>query len=129
MALFLQRDTKVYLKKTVASSSQYWEIPVLEGFSFSQGNETTETTLNEMADANGNSRRGRRLFNDALSPAEWSFSTYIRPFRSLGSGDNKAGVATENRLIEEILWAQFVGDGGWTVTATGVAHCRYGCCI
>jgi hypothetical protein len=74
-----------------------------------------------MADANGNSRRGRRLFNDALSPAEWSFSTYIRPFRSTGSGDNKAGGATENRLIEEILWAQFVGDGGWTETNTGVA--------
>ena len=120
MALFLQRDTKVYLKKTVASSSQYWEIPVLEGFSFSQGNETTETVLNEMADANGNSRRGRRLFNDALSPAEWSFSTYIRPFRS-AAGDNKAGAATENRLIEEILWAQFVGDGGWTVSNSGLA--------
>lgn len=121
MTLFLQRDTKVFLEKKVGATSQYWEIPVLEGFSFTQGNETTETTLSEMADANGLTRRGRRVFNDALSPAEWSLSTYIRPFISAGTGNGAADNAFNHHLIEEVLWANFVGKGGWNTAAGGVA--------
>lgn len=121
MTLFLQRDSKVFLEKTVGSQTQYWEVPVLEGFSFSQGNETTETVLSEMADDNGLTRRGRRMFNDALSPAEWSFSTYIRPFKSSATGDGKADTTGAHHLIEEALWANFVGDGGWMTSTSGVA--------
>lgn len=112
MAIFLKRDTKVYLEKALTSGSVIWEIPVLDGFSFSQANTTSEVTLNEMADGSGNSKRGRRAFNDALAPAEWSFSTYIRPFTSTGTGtgaaDDTAGV---HHAIEEALWANFVGTG------------------
>jgi len=120
MTLFLQRDTKVFLEKKVGSVSQYWEIPVLEGFSFTQGNETTETTLSEMADANGLTRRGRRVFNDALSPAEWSMSTYIRPFISAGTGSGAADNALNHHLIEEVLWANFVGKGEWSTATTAL---------
>ena len=74
--MFLKRDTKVFLKKGTA----IWEIPVMSGFNFSQGNTTSEVVLKEMATSTGVSRRGRRVFNDALAPAEWSFSTYLRPF-------------------------------------------------
>ena len=81
MSLFLKRDTKVYLEK-VGATTEIWEIPVMDGFSFSQANTTSEITINEMATAAGVTRRGRRVFNDALAPAEWSFSTYIRPFVS-----------------------------------------------
>jgi hypothetical protein len=119
MALYLQRDTKVFLEKEDGSTKQYWEIPVLEGFSFTQGNDTSEVTLNEMSDGSGRSRRGRMVFNDALSPADWSFSTYIRPFISTGTAGglaNKASTALNHHLVEEALWANFIGDGGWSAT-------------
>ena len=121
MAIFLKRDTKVYLEKALTSGFVRWEIPVLDGFSFSQGNTTSEVTLNEMQDSSGNSKRGRRAFNDALAPAEWSFSTYIRPFTSAGTGtgaaDDTAGV---HHAIEEALWANFVGTGIPTEGSPGV---------
>jgi hypothetical protein len=59
-----------------------WEMPVLSGYSASQSMSTSDITLNEMASSTGTSRRGRQVFNDALSPTEWSFDTYIRPFKS-----------------------------------------------
>lgn len=97
----------------------------MDGFSFSQGNTTSEVTLNEMANAAGNSKRGRRMFNDALAPAEWSFSTYIRPFKSTvaydpaaASSTGGAGGSNNIHAIEEILWANFVGKAGWS-TETG----------
>ena len=72
---YFSRDTEVYLAK----DSSKWLIPVLDGFSFSQGTNTSEITLNEMADGSGNSRRSRQLFTDSYAPAEWSFQTYLRP--------------------------------------------------
>ena len=74
----LSRNTHVYMEK----SGVYWKIPVLDGYSFSQATATTEVTLNEMSDANLNSNRGRAMFTNALDPAEWSFSTYARPFKT-----------------------------------------------
>jgi len=130
MAIFLKRDTKVYLEKTLNSVSVLWEIPVMDGFSFSQGNTTSEVTLNEMAGVGGYSKRGRRMFNDALAPAEWSFSTYIRPFKSTlaynagataGSGAGSGATSNNHHAIEEILWANFVGKAGWSQTNTGIA--------
>lgn len=130
MAIFLKRDTKVYLAKTVSGVTAIWEIPVLDGFSFSQGNTTSEVTLNEMASSSGYSKRGRRAFNDALAPAEWSFSTYIRPFKSTlaynsaataGTGAGATASSNNHHAIEEQLWANFVGKGGWTTVTSGIA--------
>jgi hypothetical protein len=111
MALFLKRDTRVFLERVGTTDTVIWEIPVMDGFSFSQGNTTSETTLNEMADGSGNSKRGRRAFNDALAPAEWSISTYIRPFISAGTGNGAADTAANHHSVEEALWAHFVGTG------------------
>ena len=127
MALFLKRDTKVYLRKTVGAVSAIWEIPVLDGFSFSQANTTSEVTLNEMESSTGYSKRGRRAFNDALAPAEWSISTYIRPFKSTSSYSSSATAGTgagggqEIFAIEEQLWANFVGKGGWDTAAGAIS--------
>lgn len=127
MAIFLKRDTKVYLRKTVGSTNVIWEIPVLDGFSFSQTNTTSEVTLNEMESSTGFSKRGRRAFNDALAPAEWSFSTYIRPFKSAiayngsATAGTGAGGSSNTFAVEEQLWANFVGKGGWTTSASGIA--------
>ena len=80
MAEFLHfsRDTRVYAQK----DGRLWQIPVLDGFSFSQTTNTSEITLSEMEDSFGRSRRGMKMFTDSLSAAEWSLSTYMRPFKS-----------------------------------------------
>ena len=118
--LFFSRDTRV----VVSDGTVYWEIPVLDGFSFSQATNTSEITLAEMSSAaSGNaSRRGRRMFNDSYAPAEWSFSTYARPFKSAADGGTAAGVegwdnaSAQGHAVEEILWAALVGNGVFTKT-------------
>ena len=90
-----------------------WEIPVLDGYSFSQTTNTSEIALAEMESSAGISRRGRRMFTDSLAPAEWSFSTYARPFKSLAgsvaSGSVAADSAGEVHAVEEVLWASMFG--------------------
>ena len=103
--LYFSRDSKCYIE----FDGVVWEVPVLDGFSFSQGNNTSEVVLSEMDSSGGVSRRGRRAFNDSLSPGEWSFSTYVRPFASAGSGTGKADGATETHAVEEVLWALMAG--------------------
>jgi hypothetical protein len=110
--LHLSREVKVY----VQWDAQFWEIPVLDGFSFSQSTNTSEVSLKEMANSTNVSRRGRKIFNDSLSPAEWSFSTYARPYID----------STKHHAVEEVLWAMMVGaplaafaDPDWaTVSST-----------
>tara|TARA_R100001440_G_scaffold70121_1_gene92325 strand:+ start:3916 stop:5055 length:1140 start_codon:yes stop_codon:yes gene_type:complete len=110
--LFFSRDTRVL----VEADSAVWEIPVLDGFSFSQGTNTSEITLNEMAAASGNaSRRGRRMFNDSYAPAEWSFSTYMRPFISVvDSSLGWDGTSVQMHAVEEIMWASLISAGTFT---------------
>ena len=113
--LYFSRDSKLYVELTGINGSfqGLWEIPVLDGFSFSQATNQTEIGLQEMESTAGTSRRGRRLFTDSLSPAEWSFSTYMRP---TNHGSNKM------HLVDQVLWAAMAGAdnfNGNTVTATG----------
>ena len=97
--LQLARNTHVYMKV----GTNYWKLPVLDGFSFSQATATQEIALNEMQTGTESSR-GRTMFNTALEPAEWSFSTYARP--TLNSSTHTA--------VEEALWAMFFGATGYT---------------
>lgn len=129
--LQLSRNTKVYIRDydstlTGANNSLvWWEIPVLDGFSFSQATESTEITLTEAADSNNRSRRGRLAFNTALAPVEWSFTTYVRPFKSAGGRTTTVGGFVDNvsgvvHAIEEPLWAYMVMGAGETyVSNTG----------
>jgi hypothetical protein len=104
--LYFSRDSKLY----VEFDSKLWEIPVLDGFSFSQSTNTSDITLAEMQGADGISRRGRRLFTDSLAPAEWSFSTYVRPFYT----------GTEHHAVEEVLWGIMAGaDKFGSVSSAG----------
>ena len=100
-------------------AGQLWEIPVLDGYSFSQTTNTSEITLAEMESTSGISRRGRRMFTDSLAPAEWSFSTYIRPFTSKAGSATPAGTvaasnAAEVHAVEEVFWAAMFGADTWT---------------
>jgi hypothetical protein len=100
--LYFSRDAKLYVELTsnAGAFQGVWEVPVLDGFSFSQTTNQTEIGLNEMESTAGISRRGRRLFTDSLAPAEWSFSTYVRPTLKNTS---------EHHLVDEVLWAAMAG--------------------
>ena len=112
--LFFNRDTKVYaVQATGTSTFNVWELPVLNGYSFSQSTNSSQITLNEMSDATGRSRRGQRSFNDSLAPAEWSIDTYARPTLS-----------TVVRAPEEVLWHSMFSETNYTAaagTAAGLA--------
>ena len=117
---YFSRDTKVFLAQN-GSTAVGWEIPVLDGFSFSQATNTSEITLNEMADANGKSRRSRQMFTDSYAPAEWSFSTYMRPFGAVPAGSGNIWEPSSSisgnpqHAVEEALWAYFVGATTFTL--------------
>ena len=123
-SMFFSRDSKVFVAPLAANGAEVgvWEVPVLDGFSFSQATNSSEVTLNEMSGGSNASRRGRKMFNDSLAPAEWSFSTYARPFRTTGSGAGKASdTSGDHHAVEEALWALAIGDGTYdsNVTSSG----------
>ena len=81
-----------------------FRIGVLDGYSFSQANETTDVTISEAGAAPA---RGSKRFNDSLAPAEWSFQTYARPFEH-GSASYRASGTHD--FAENILWAALSGQ-------------------
>lgn len=121
MALFFSRDTKVFLKQ----NDIIWEIPVLDGFSFSQTTNTSEVTLNESrtSSASTKSKRSKKMFNDSLAPAEWSFATYMRPIVGTNGTDGwetgNSDSPSRAHSIEEPLWANFVANNSYTKAAAG----------
>lgn len=81
------------------TTTNTWEIQVLDGFKFSQETTTADISINE---AGSTPIRGKRSFNTALNPADISFSTYIRPRLA-------TGVSTAE---ERVLWNALVGSVG-----------------
>jgi hypothetical protein len=61
------------------------------------------------------------MFTDSYAPAEWSFSTYMRPFGAVPATDTTvwephASISgNPQHAVEEALWAYFVGHTGFTV--------------
>ena len=124
MALFFQRDAtlKVYPNDRDGvfneTNDKAFQIPLLEGFSFSQSTNSSEITLAEMESTTGDSRRGRKMFNDSLAPVEWSFSTYLRPYLAASSGSTSWADGKQH-LVDEPLWNALlaksrIGDVGTT---------------
>lgn len=120
MAVNLSRNTKVYFT-TVAGASGYttsntFEIQVLDGYSFSQGTEQQTIQINE---AGATPNRGQRAFNTQLNPVEWSFGAYIRPT-----------LATTVTAVEKHIWNAIAGSQALvapaqylaTVAVTGVTR-------
>lgn len=122
---YFSRDTELYLMMGVnaagSTAATSWKIPVLDGFSFSQGTNTSEITLAEMSDGSGNSRRSRQMFTDSYAPAEWSFQTYMRPFvatNGASGGWEGSGSTNNHHAVEEALWANFVAAPTFTASVT-----------
>jgi len=93
------------------SASNTFELQVLEGMSFSQSTAQDTVTLNE---AGTTPARGQRSFNTALQPADFTFSTYLRPFKD-----------TNVTAEEKYLWNAFAGadaitgsNPAWTENTT-----------
>ena len=80
-----------------------FRLGVLDGYSFSQGSDSTDVTISE---AGATPNRGSKTFNDSLPPAEWSFGTYVRPFVH---GTNSFRNALDHDCVENILWAALSG--------------------
>jgi len=76
---------------------------VLDGYSFSQGSESTDVMITE---AGASPSRGSKRFNDSLPPAEWSFGTYVRPFLH---GSASFRTALDNDCCENLMWAALSG--------------------
>ena len=94
-----------------------FRLGVLDGYSFSQGSDSTDVTISE---AGATPSRGSKTFNDSLPPAEWSFGTYVRPFVH---GANSFRVADDHDCVENILWAALSGTalpGDAAATGRGV---------
>jgi hypothetical protein len=114
MALNLIRNSRVFFTTNVTATgavaatgftnTNTYEIQVQDGFSFSQNSAQETVTLNE---AGISPIRGQRSFNTSLEPADWSFSTYIRPRFEEGSGTVTLGTIDADDYIaaeESVLW-------------------------
>lgn len=105
-----------------STAANTFRIGVLDGYSFSQGSESTDITINEAGSA---PNRGSKRFNDALPPAEWSMATYVRPFVHGAASIRADGT---HDMVENILWSAMGGtglsdaSGSAVATSTGTAN-------
>ena len=93
------------LFKGNGTDANTFRLGVLDGYSFSQGSDSTDVTISEAGAA---PNRGSKRFNDSLPPAEWSFGTYVRPFVH-GATSFRANTTFD--AVENILWAALSGTG------------------
>jgi len=120
MALNLIRNSRVFYTSNVDTTTgavkaagfttaNTREIQVLEGFSFSQNTTSETVTLNEAGAA---PVRGQRSFNTALDPADFSFTTYMRP------QDGGTNITAEECVLWNAMFsATEVGTVGSVVNA------------
>ena len=80
-----------------------FRIGVLDGYSFSQASENTDVTVSEAGSA---PQRAQKRFNDSLAPADWSFQTYVRPYKHGAASIRTSG---KHDMVENILWAAIAG--------------------
>jgi hypothetical protein len=117
MAVNLSRNTKVFFSTVTTNtladytSSNTFELQVLDGYSFSQ---TTEQQTISLSEAGTAPVRGERAFNSLLNPAEWSLSTYIRPYKD-----------TNVTAPEKFLWNAAMGSTAIDTTGIAVSGSNY----
>ena len=94
-----------------------FKIGVLDGYSFSQASENTDITVSE---AGATPQRAQKRFNDSLAPAEWSFQTYVRPYKH---GTASIRTSGNHDMVENILWAAIAGKDitGGALTGTSAS--------
>ena len=121
MAVNLSRNTKVFITTATLAgttaptftSANTWALEIQDGWNFSQGTNATNVQLSE---AGATPSRGQRSFNDTLNPVEWSFSTYLRPYR-IGSGASSTADAPELMLWSALMSNSLTSDTSTTAAA------------
>lgn len=115
MALNLVRNSKVFFttnvdattgiikQDTAFTATNTTEIQVLDGFTFSQNTNQDTVTISEAGTA---PVRGQRSFNTSLAPVDFSFSNYLRPYKS-----GSTITAEESVLWNALLSDQAVSTG------------------
>lgn len=98
--------TAAGLFKGNSTSANTFRIGVLDGYSFSQANSTTDVAISE---AGATPQRGSKRFNDSLDAGEWSFQTYLRPYKHHSS--NSWGSSGTHDAVEQFLWNAVAGNG------------------
>ena len=83
------------------------EILVQDGFSFSQATQSDTIQLNEAGPV---PLRGSRQFNTAVDPAEFSFTTYIRPYNTGNATSDGVVTADEKVLWNALMSNTSIGD-------------------
>jgi len=117
-SLYFSRDTKLFVKAKNAfngwNADANHEVRILDGFSFSQSDNSTEITPNEGVIGTSLNRNTHK-FRTSNNPVDFSFQTYARPFRSTlkdGALPTDHCARTTDDPIgapELILWAMFSG--------------------
>lgn len=100
------------------SITNLFELQTLDGLTFSQSTGTETVTMNESGET---PVRGQRVFNTSLEPANFSFSTYLRP----------AVITNAIDCEESVLWNALasdkkIGDIGdaWTTGTIGTSKAK-----
>lgn len=85
MSLQLLRNTRIFVSTVTSgfTKENTQEILVQDDISWGQDSNTTDINVNE---AGPRPTRGSKRFNDSLNAAEWSFSTYILPYKDKTTG-------------------------------------------
>jgi hypothetical protein len=130
MAFILSRNAKLFVSTVVPAQTSTdvstalgevtallddtntWQIPVMDGFSFSQGVATQEVQISEAGPAPA---RGQRVYNTALEPVNWSFSNYMRPRYDPTATGFEVGDA-----VERIMWEAHAAPALNNTVATNV---------
>lgn len=121
MAVNLSRNTRLYITtadlctetEPVFTEADTWEVEILDGYSFTQ---TTEATVIQLSEAGDTPSRGQRSFNTRRNPVEWSFSTYLRPYRV--TAGTQATTDDTADAPELKLWSALMSDSLTAYTST-----------
>lgn len=117
MAFSLSRNAKLFVSTqqtiTDMDNANTWEVPILDGFSFSAETGTQEI---EISEAGATPTRGQQVFTSSIEPVNWNLQAYIRPRYN--------STATVVDAVERILWEALAASptgNGITTAAAGNA--------
>jgi hypothetical protein len=112
MAFSLSRNAKLFIttSQTIAAmtNANTWEVPILDGFSFTANTATLEI---EISEAGTTPVRGQQVFTTAIEPVDWSMQAYMRPRHDALDDVVDA--------VERLLWEAVAASGASNAVGTG----------
>ncbi|QAY02222.1 major tail protein [Vibrio phage VspSw_1] len=120
MAVKLLRNTRLWVSTVLSGhdTTNTWEIQVQDDLSFNQNPTSSDIELEE---AGATPTRGSARFNDALEPADWTFSTYIRSY--LVDPDSTPDSGDEYQFTPDaLLWHSLASGSPFDVTSAAGVH-------